>query len=553
LQRPVKFELESSSGYGKGAVATAAVMTWPSPQEYNEAVQTPATSFSDGELRLAEPECNNLGLPKANSGAFASVYRMVCKGKHLAVRCFLRDVADQNERYESLTRFVMSDDLPYTVDFTYLREGIKIRGQWFPLLKMAWVSGTTLDVYVLQNLSNPSKIVELADKFVKMCEDLRASGVAHGDLQHGNVMVTPDEQLRLVDYDGMFVPALKNWRSNELGHPNYQHPLRNADDFNIDLDNFSAWVIDCSLRILSLDPILAKQLNCGDDALLFRRRDYIDPLHSPAFLVLENHSNEQIQTYARWIRTQVYGSIASVPPRSHLSQINPASLPAVQIPNSLSVVSKAKDVSWDELRRYYELDRPSQMVLAEAEIVWVRHPDYDPATFARACLDGSGGIYDPSQFTALGYGSEVVAPNVVFLLGLFAFIFCLTNISLYPFAFFIFVIGIMFYSANDLRRERQLTFKQAQSAVSQEPVEATLRFFLQNGKLYCQIWSIYGEAGRQRFTLDLSSRVFEIHDLEGFEKRYQHLIDRRYRCFLFLNPDDAPVAMVDNVGFFWLL
>jgi hypothetical protein len=60
---------------------------------------------------------------------------------------------------------------------------------------------------------------------------LREAGVAHGDLQHGNVLLVPATDtdrlsLKLVDYDGMFVPALTGAQTGEVGHPAYQHPQR---------------------------------------------------------------------------------------------------------------------------------------------------------------------------------------------------------------------------------------------------------------------------------------------------------------------------------------
>ena len=59
---------------------------------------------------------------------------------------------------------------------------------------------------------------------------LERAGIAHGDLQHGNIFVVDDE-LKLIDYDGMFVPRLAGCRSNELGIEHYQHPQRKEHHF----------------------------------------------------------------------------------------------------------------------------------------------------------------------------------------------------------------------------------------------------------------------------------------------------------------------------------
>jgi hypothetical protein len=278
---------------------------WPSPQDYNEAVQTADASFADADLRQANPECSLLGLPRATSGSFASVYKMSRGINTYAVRFFLRPISEQSQRYAHLSNFIMADNLPYTVPFSYDELGVKIRSDRYPLVKMEWVTGLTLDEYIKRNLNDSECLRLLAERFTLMCRQLREAGVAHGDLQHGNILVIPGGELRLVDYDGMFVPAMAGQRSMELGHRNYQHPGRTAMDFGVYLDNFSSLVINSSIRALSLAPTLFHQLHAGDECLLFRQRDYVDPVHSQAFHALEGHENEEIVRLAKIVRWQL--------------------------------------------------------------------------------------------------------------------------------------------------------------------------------------------------------------------------------------------------------
>jgi len=90
---------------------TAKLKAWPTPQDYNEAIQNPHHNLSDPELQSGKIEANKLGLPKPITGAFASVYRVHCKDKDYAVRCFLRDIPDAQWRYERISDFVQHDDL----------------------------------------------------------------------------------------------------------------------------------------------------------------------------------------------------------------------------------------------------------------------------------------------------------------------------------------------------------------------------------------------------------------------------------------------------------
>src|ERR1700733_4481227 len=116
-------------------------MAWPTPQEYNEAVQNPAINFEDADLRTGHPETNTLQLPKAITGGFASVYRIHCQRQDWAVRCFLRELVDQQQRYAAVSRQLTRASLPCMVQLNYLQNGIRIRGQWYPILKMQWIKG----------------------------------------------------------------------------------------------------------------------------------------------------------------------------------------------------------------------------------------------------------------------------------------------------------------------------------------------------------------------------------------------------------------------------
>jgi hypothetical protein len=286
------------------AKQAARVIAWPAPQDYNEAIQNPHANLGDEELRACTVHVDKLGLPRPMTGAFASVYRISAKTRDIALRCFLRNIVDQEERYAQISRYVMSDDLQYTVGFEFLPKGVRVGSDWFPVLKMDYVDGLPLDEYVRGNLRNAGKLAALADSFLKMFNDLQQAGIAHSDLQHGNILVCGDE-LRLVDYDGMFVPGMEGMHSNELGHPNYQLPHRSAHDFGKHLDHFSAWVIYASLRSLALDPSLFQKLAAGDDCLLFRRDDYLNPEYSHTFSVLENHNDAEIAALARCVRWQL--------------------------------------------------------------------------------------------------------------------------------------------------------------------------------------------------------------------------------------------------------
>ena len=286
-------------------------MGWPTPQEYNEAIQNPRSAFADAELQAGQPVLTPLGLPRPITGAFASVYQLVCANQRTyAVRCFLREFGDQQERYAAISAHLAGagERLPYMTNFTYLAQGIRVSGRWYPILKMEWLEGDALQVYIERNLDNPIALLNLAEQWVMMTKWLRTAQIGHGDLQHGNVIVSSG-QLRLIDYDGMYVPALAGRQSHEIGHRNYQHPLRSEREFGPNVDHFSTWVVYTSLAALTVQPELWRAHGGGDECLLFRREDFEQPRRSRIFRTLEASSDARVRNLAG-----VFESVALLPP-----------------------------------------------------------------------------------------------------------------------------------------------------------------------------------------------------------------------------------------------
>ena len=78
--------------------------------------------------------------------------------------------------------------------------------------------------------------------------------------------------LRLIDYDGMYVPALAGTPSGELGHPAYQHPQRLREGtYNAEVDRFSHLAIYAAVRCLMVGRReLWQRFNNGDNLLVPR-------------------------------------------------------------------------------------------------------------------------------------------------------------------------------------------------------------------------------------------------------------------------------------------
>ena len=349
-------------------------MSWPTLQDYNEAIQQPQICFEDPQLRSGTIECNQLGLPKPRSGTFATVYKMESAGKKWGIKCFSAKMLDQQERYAAINTYLHQVSLPYVVEFTFLNRGILVRGQWYPVVKMEWAEGEPLNAWVARNVHNARALMAFSRAFVSMLSALQQSSIAHGDLQHGNILVVHSAP-RLVDYDGMYVPALSGKRSNELGQPNYQHPRRSPFDFGPNLDNFSGWVILLSLVALSVDPKLWSVFKGGDDCLLFRKRDFEEPHNSALVKALESEPSPEVRQAVALFKTVMACSPQSVPTIDGSFSL-PSAGPAVQV--------QTGGASWIQDHLPAGVPRPTSIPISQPTLDWLldsTHPAQPPIQF----------------------------------------------------------------------------------------------------------------------------------------------------------------------------
>lgn len=256
---------------------------WPSSRDFVEGVQNPALCFLDPELKATAPALDRLGMPLVAAGQFAYVFKLNSPNgaRAEAVRCFRGYLRDRAQRYEAINHHLDTVSISALASFEYDEQGVLINGRKFPILVMEWIDGNALDVYISKVLNNSEAIKFVAERWIEVISSLRKANIAHGDLQHGNVIVQGDSLLRLVDLDGMFVPAMRGWRASELGHPHYQHPKRAGDHFNENLDNFSALTIYVSLLAIAEQPALWQEHH--DENLILSKADFLDPSGSKVF------------------------------------------------------------------------------------------------------------------------------------------------------------------------------------------------------------------------------------------------------------------------------
>ncbi len=266
-------------------------MQYPLISEYLAAIQDAHDNLE--KLNHLVPVLDKHGEPYRSSGAFAVVFKMKDEqtGKCYALKCFTEDQEGRAEAYRQIAEELEFVDSPYITSVKYLEKELFVDSNCeddeFPVLLMDWIEGETMETYIAENYTDSYEMSMLCYRFCKMAAWLRSQSFAHGDIKPDNIIVRPDGTLTLVDYDGMFVPAMKGQKSPTIGTKDFSHPLRTIDDFDETIDDFSLVSIALSLKAISLDSSLLQSYGASD-RLLFSATDYLDLSKSKIFAALQS-------------------------------------------------------------------------------------------------------------------------------------------------------------------------------------------------------------------------------------------------------------------------
>ena len=265
-------------------------MQYPLISEYVRAIQDASDNL--GELTHLVPVLDDHGEPYRSSGAFAVVFKMKDEqtGKCYALKCFTEEQEGRAEAYRQIADELEFVDSSYITSVKYLEKEIFVDSsceeEEFPVLLMDWIDGETMENYIAENYQDNYAMAMLCYRFCKMAAWLRSQPFAHGDIKPDNIMVRPDGNLTLVDYDGMFVPAMKGQKSPTIGTKDFSHPLRTVDDFDETIDDFALASIALSLKAISMNSKLLDTYGASD-RLLFLENDYHNPSNSKAISALQ--------------------------------------------------------------------------------------------------------------------------------------------------------------------------------------------------------------------------------------------------------------------------
>ena len=391
-------------------------MNYPLISEYIEAIKNAEDNFN--VLITLRPVYDEAGEIVMSSGNFAVVFKMKeeSSGKLYAVKCFLKEQEGRDMAYQQITDELEYVSSNYLCSIKYFQKELFVDSTVssdteFPVLLMDWVEGVTLDKYVHQHISDKYALQLITYKFCQMAAWLMSQPFAHGDLKPDNILVTEDGALVLVDYDGMYVPAMQGQKARELGSPDYRHPLRTEDCFNEHIDDFPLALIGMSLKAIALDTSLL-QNNARSDSLLFSESDFQDIgecLMMKSLCALLNDA-EFSKLYALFLLAHSQQELSAVSFRLFL--LNKVEKPIEEVLSTEATEEDLKDAIKDEYGVKYSRDGKKLLKASSS----LREKEYVVREGTEVICDGAFRGCDSLQ--------SVTIPNSVTKIGDRAFSAC---------------------------------------------------------------------------------------------------------------------------------
>jgi formylglycine-generating enzyme len=227
-------------------------------------------------------------------------------GKLLALKCFTRFQERREESYRLISAELSKQSSPYLLRYEYLENEVWAadhngEGKEYAAVAMEWADGMTLGDYVKLHCGqgNTAALQTLAHNFEVLCTWLIAQPWAHGDLKPDNIIVRDNGTLALVDYDGLFVPAMQGQQAREFGSAIYRHPKRTMQTYDRYIDDFSLLVLLLELRLVAIDTAYYNTSLSGD-SMVAKAGDWDNLLASRIYQAMQAETLKGSIDWASW-------------------------------------------------------------------------------------------------------------------------------------------------------------------------------------------------------------------------------------------------------------
>jgi hypothetical protein len=358
-------------------------LAWPSAGDFALAVLAIERTARHEAVRGARPRLGALGLPLSASGQHAIVFPLDTREGTLALRCATTPGGQEAERYLALEQHRARHPVASFATCRLIDDAILVGPHAWPAVTLEWIAGEPLDMAIAARLDDTDALRRLAEEWRRVAAEVARADVAHGDYQHGNVLVDEAGSIRLVDFDGVWLPTLAHLPPRESGHPAYQHPARARDgSWGPKIDAFSVLLIDVSLRAVAAERELWTDFHHGDN-VLFSQNDLESPGEGGLWTRLSESPDRDVAALgarlASWCRDPIDAhsveEALSPPPSRPLSPM-PAIESARTLDRPLQVVLAPDDGARPSSGRpgSPSVSRPRRFVTVAASIMLLLAP-----------------------------------------------------------------------------------------------------------------------------------------------------------------------------------
>jgi len=296
---------------------------FPTIGEYNQTIQNKGHRAFQSltNLNFIPSRTFPIKIYSFGSGSYAVVFKASRNRSNYAIRCFLSTEEENINRYQAICSYLNSIDEKWKVSTTFYDKEIEVNRKLYPILAMEWIDGVLINQFVTENLYNSFVLSELQKQLVEISNNLESHNIGHGDLQCGNIIIQKngnDFQIKLIDYDGMYIPHFNLLKSLENGRSEFQHPKRTESDFSSTIDRFSFWVMLTALEALKHDTTLWDEVMQGGfntlDNFLFTIKDFLKPNQSALFHRLYRLNSSSLNFYLETLKWLCQNEISVIPP-----------------------------------------------------------------------------------------------------------------------------------------------------------------------------------------------------------------------------------------------
>jgi hypothetical protein len=167
------------------------------------------------------------------------------------------------------------------------------------------------------HLGQGRSLIDQAAAWLFLAGDMLSRRLAHGDIANDNCLVS-GSQLKLIDYDGCYLPDLADKYPGESGAQHFQHPLRNRH-YAGNMDAFPALVVFLSLLALHDDPSLWNRFYT-DKNLIFHDTDFQAPGQRPIWAALEASQDPWVRALTAALAEMCRSPVAGLPSLPQVAQ-----------------------------------------------------------------------------------------------------------------------------------------------------------------------------------------------------------------------------------------